>query len=86
MTGSYGSINIHTRIHDGSVKEDRDITDFIGSENPDVISMLEHSLSRRMVKYFGFSGIVYDLSAVRYFGPQNDLAGYGHYYHFNSGN
>ena len=26
MTGSYGSINIHTGIHDGSVKEERDLT------------------------------------------------------------
>ena len=86
MTGSYGSINIHTGIHDGSVKEDRDLTDFTGSENPEVISLLEHSLSRRIVKSFGSSGIVYDLSAVRYFGYQNDLAGYGHYYHSNGGN
>jgi transposase len=84
MTGSSGSINLHTGIHDGSVKEDRDLTDFIGSENPDVISILERSLSGRIVKSFGSSGIVYDLSAIRYFGSQNDLAGYGHYYHSNS--
>ena len=38
MKGSYGPIDIHTGIHDGSVKEDRDLTDFIGSENPDIIS------------------------------------------------
>ena len=32
MTGSSGSIDLHTGIHDGSVKEDRDLTDFIGLE------------------------------------------------------
>ena len=48
MKGLYGSINIHTGIHDGSVKEDRDLTDFIGSENPDIISILERSLSGRI--------------------------------------
>ena len=86
IMGSYGSIDLHTGIHDGSVKEDRDLTDFIGSENPDIISILEHSLSQRIVKSFGSSGIVYDLSAIRYFGSCNDLAGYGHYYHSNGGN
>ena len=40
MTGSSGSIDLHTGIHEGSVKEDRDLTDFIGSENPDIISDL----------------------------------------------
>ena len=85
IIGSSGSIDLHTGIHDGSVKEDRDLTDFIGSENPDIISILEHSLSQRIVKSFGSSGIVYDLSAIRYFGSCNDLAGYGHYYHSNGG-
>ena len=84
MTGSYGSIDLHTGIHDGSVKEDRDLTDFIGSENLDIISILERSLSGRIVKSFGSSGIVYDLSAIRCFGSCNDLAGYGHYYLYNS--
>ena len=73
-----------TGIHDGSVKEERDLTDFIGSENPDIISILERSLSGRIVKSFGSSGIVYDLIAIRYFGSCNDLAGYGHYYPYNS--
>ena len=86
IIGSSGSIDLHTGIHDGSVKEDRDLTDFIGSENPDIISILEHSLSQRIVKSFGSSGIVYDLSAIRYFGSCNDLAGYGHYYPYNSSN
>ena len=85
IMGSFGSIDLHTGIYDGSVKEDRDLTDFIGSENPDIISILERSLSGRIVKSFGSSGIVYDLSAIRYFGSDNDLAGYGHYYHSNGG-
>ena len=80
MTGSYGSINLHTGIHEGSVKEDRDLVDFISSLAPDIISILEHSLSQRILKPLGSSGIVYDLSAIRYFGSCNNLAGYGHYY------
>ena len=43
MMGSYGSIDIHTGIHEGSVKEDRDLTDFIGSEIPEVISVIARS-------------------------------------------
>ena len=39
MTGLYGSINIHTRIHNGSVKEDRYLVDQIGSLDPDIISV-----------------------------------------------
>ena len=85
IMGSFGSINLHTGIHDGSVKEDRDLMDLVGSLDPDIISMLERSLSGRIVKSFGSTGIVYDLSAIRYFGSENDLAGYGHYYHSNGG-
>ena len=72
---SYGSVDLHTEIYDGSVKEDLDITDFIGSDNPNVIYTIEHSLSQRIVKSFGSSDIVYDLSAIGYFGYFNDLAG-----------
>ena len=85
IMGSFGSIDLHTGIHDGSVKEDRDLMDLAGSLDPDIISILERSLSGRIVKSFGSSGIVYDLSAIRYFGSENDLAGYGHYYHSNGG-
>jgi transposase len=85
IMGSFGSIDLHTGIHDGSVKEDRDLMDLAGSLDPDIISILERSLSGRIVKSFGSSGIVYDLSAIRYFGSCNDLAGYGHYYHSNGG-
>ena len=85
IMGSFGPSDLHTGIHDGSVKEDRDLMDLAGSLDPDIISILERSLSGRIVKSFGSSGIVYDLSAIRYFGSCNDLAGYGHYYHSNGG-
>ena len=38
------------------------------------------------MRKYGSSGIVYDLSAIRYNGTENDLAGYGHYYHLNGEN
>ena len=85
IMGSFGSIELHTGIHDGSVKEDHDHIDLVSSLDPNIISILEHSLSQRIVQSFGSSGIVYDLIAIRYFGSCNDLAGYGHYYHSNGG-
>ena len=85
IMGSFGSIDLHTGIQDGSVKEDRELMELVGSLDPDIISILERSLSARIVKSFGSSGIVYGLSAIRYFGSCNDLAGYGHYYHSNGG-
>ena len=86
IAGSSGSIELHTGIGDGTAKEDRDLMDFVGSPDPDVISMMECSVSGRIVKSFGFGGIVYDLSAIRYYGSGNELAKYGHYYHSNGGN
>ncbi len=86
MFGSTGSIEMHVGIKDGTVKENRDLIDFIGSENPDVTAVLQRSISKRIVKEFGSSGIVYDLSAIRYFGKDNDLAEFGHYYHSNGEN
>ena len=86
IVGSSGSIELHTGIRDGTVREDRDLVEFLGSEDPDVISIMERSISRRIVKSFGKDGIVYDLSAVKYYGNGNDLAKYGHYYHSNGGN
>ena len=74
IMGSFRSIDLHTGIHDGSVKEDRDLMGLVGSLDPVIISILDRSLSGRIVKSFGFSGIVYDLSAIRYFGSCNDLA------------
>ena len=65
--GSTGSIEMHTGIKDSTVKENRDLVDFIGSENPHVAALLQRSISKRIVKEFGSSGIVYDLSAIRYY-------------------
>jgi transposase len=86
MFGSAGSIELHTGIRDGTVKENRDLINFIGSENPHVAALLQRSISKRIVKEFGSSGIVYDLSAIRYYGNENDLAEFGHYYHSNGEN
>ena len=86
MFGSTGSIEMHTGIRDGTVKENRDLVDFIGSENPHIAAVLQRSISKRIVKEYGSSGIVYDLSAIRYYGKNNDLAEYGHYYHSNGEN
>ena len=86
MFGSTGSIEMHTGIRDGTVKENRDLIDFIGSENPHNAAVLQRSISKRIVKEYGSSGIVYDLSAIRYYGKNNDLAEYGHYYHSNGEN
>jgi len=86
MFDSSGSIELHTGITDGSVKEDRDLIDFIGSENPHVAAILQRSMSERIVKSFGSSGIVYDLSAIKYYGSENMLSEYGHYYHSNGEN
>ena len=86
MFGSTGSIEMHTGIRDGTVKENRDLVDFIGSESPHIAAVLQKAISKRIVKEFGSSGIVYDLSAIRYYGKDNDLAEYGHYYHSNGEN
>ena len=86
VTGTYGSMELHTGIRAGTVKEDRDLVDLIGSPDPDTVSILERSISGRIVKSYGSHGIVYDLSAVKYYGSSNDLARYGHYYHTNGGN
>lgn len=86
VTGTTGSMELHTGIRDGTIKENRDLVDFIGSKDPDVISILERAVSPRIVRAYGSHGIVYDLSAVRYLGSENDLAMYGHYYHANGGN
>lgn len=86
VAGTTGSMELHTGIRDGTVKEKRDLMEFLGSKDPDVISILERAISGRTIKAYGSHGIVYDLSAVRYLGSENDLAMYGHYYHTNGGN
>jgi hypothetical protein len=86
MREAGGFIEIHTGIRDGTAKEYRDLMDFVGSPDPDVISMMERSISGRIVKSFWSGEIVYDLSAIRYYGSGKELAKYGHYYHSNGGN
>ncbi len=86
LLGTAGSIEMHTGLKEGTVKEKRDLIQFLGSENPDIISILESSISKRIVESYGKSGIVYDLSAVKYYGISNELARYGHYYSANGNN
>jgi transposase len=86
VTGTSGSMELHTGIREGTVKENRDLIDFIGSKDPDIVSILDRAVSERIIKAYGSHGIVYDLSAVRYSGSRNDLAMYGHYYQTNGGN
>ena len=62
-----------------SLKENRDLVNFIGSESPHIASVLQRPISKCIVKEFGSSGIVYDLSAIRYYRKDNDLARFGHY-------
>ena len=69
-----------------SDKEIRDIVELVGEKDPDIVSTLERSMASDLIRKFGSSGIVYDLSAIRYFGESNNLAEYGHYYHINGEN
>ena len=48
-----------------------------------MVALLQRSISKRIVNAYGSSGIVSDLSATRYYGRENDLAEFGHYYHSN---
>ena len=86
ILGSGHSAYMHTGIHDISDKEIRDIIDLVGRKDPDTMGMLERSMAPMVVKEFGSSGLVYDLSAIRYYGTENDLAKNGHYYHSNNEN
>ncbi|EQD74545.1 transposase (IS4), partial [mine drainage metagenome] len=86
ILGPGHSAYVHTSIPDLTDKETRDIVDLVGRKDPDTIGMLEKSMATLIVKEFGSSGLVYDLSAVRYYGTENDLAKYGHYYHSNGEN
>ncbi len=86
ILGPDHSTYVHTGIPEMSDKEIRDVVDLVGRKDPDTISMLERSIAPLIVREFGSSGIVYDLSAIRYYGTENDLARYGHYYHTNGEN
>ncbi|MCL4448025.1 MAG: hypothetical protein M0Z77_09635 [Thermoplasmatales archaeon] len=86
IMGQDHSIYLHTGIQKMSDKEIRDVVDLVGRKDPDTIAMLEKSIAPQIIREFGSSGIVYDLSAIRYYGTENDLARYGHYYHLNGEN
>ncbi len=83
ITGPDHSIHLHTGIPELKEKEIRDLIDLLGSNDPDIIAILEKSMAKYIIDEFGLSGIVYDLSAIRYYGSYNELAQYGHYYHMN---
>ena len=86
VLGPCHSAYIRTSIPELSNKEIRDVVDLVGRKDPDTIGMLERSMASTIVEKFGSSGLVYDLSAIRYYGTENDLAKYGHYYHSNGEN
>ena len=48
-----------------------------------MISILERFIAKNLVREYGSSEIVCDLSAIRYYGTENDLADFGHYYEKN---
>ena len=78
ILGPGHSAYVHTGIPDLTDKEIRNIVDLVGRKDPDTIGMLERSMASLMMKKFGSSGLVYDLSAIRYYGRENDLTRYGH--------
>lgn len=86
ITGPDHSIHLHTGIPELKEKEIRDLMDLVGSNDPDIIAILEKAMAPHIMDEFGSSGIVYDLSAIRYYGSSNDLARFGHYYHMNGEN
>ena len=86
VMGPGHSIYIHTGITEMSDKEIRDVIDLVGRKNPDTVAMLERSIAPLILREFGSSGIMYDLSAIRYYGNGNNLERYGHYYHLNGEN
>lgn len=86
IAGPDHSIHLHAGIPELKEKEIRDVVELVGMKDPDVASILERSMAADLVRKFGSSGIVYDLSAIRDYGSSNDLARYGHYYHVNGEN
>ena len=86
ILGPGHSAYMHAGIPEMSIRETRDLIDLVGRKDPDTIGMLERSMASLIVEEFGSSGLVYDLSAIRYYGTENDLARYGHYYHVNGEN
>ncbi len=77
ITGPEHSIHLHTGIPELKEKEICDLIDLVGSNDPDIIAILEKSMAKYIMDEFGSSGIVYDLSAIRYYDSSNDLARFG---------
>ena len=86
IVGPGHSIPLHLGMQEMSDKEMGDVIELVGEKDPDIVSILERSMASDLIMKFGSSGIVYDLSAIRYFGESNSLAEYGHYYHINGEN
>ena len=66
MFGSSGLIEMHMGMRDGTVKENRDLINFIGSGNSHVSALLQRSISKRIVKEFGSSGIENSRNYMQY--------------------
>ena len=82
IAGPDYSIHLHAGIPELKEKEIRDVVELVGMKDPDVASILERSMATDFITEFRSSGIIYDLSAIRYYGFSNDLARFG-YYHMN---
>lgn len=50
------SIEIHIGLRTGTVRENRDLIDLVGSKNPKIIALMQRSISERIVNAFGPSG------------------------------
>ena len=74
ITAPDHSIHLHTGIPDLEDREIREQIDLVGGNDPDIIAIMEKSMAVYVTDEFGSSGIVYDLSAIRYYGSYNDLA------------
>ncbi len=85
IVGPGHSIPLHIGI-EMSDKEVRDVVELVGEKDPDIVLILERSMASSLIRRYGSSGIVYDLSAIRYFGESNSMAEYGHYYNINGEN
>ena len=66
MLGIGHSAYVHTGLHDLSEKGNLDILDLVWRKDTDNIGMLESSIAPMLVKEFGSSGLVYDLSTIWY--------------------
>ena len=68
---TWHSIPLHLGMQEMSDKEVRDIIELVGEKDPDIVSILERSMAPEIIMKYGSSGIVYDLSVIRYVGESN---------------